>query len=86
MQLDTIIEQSKGRFFTVVFLKKDGSRRVMTARLGVTKHLKGGVCTVDREKYLIAYEMGQEGYRSINRSTILSITLDGVTITDNKVA
>ena len=84
--LDTIIEQSKGRFFTVVFTKKDGSKRVMNARLGVTKHLKGGSCTVDREKYIIAYEMGQEGYRSINRSTIISVTLDGVTVIDNKVA
>ena len=83
MQLDTIIEQSQGRFFTVVFVKKDNSRRTMTARLGVTKHLKGGVCTVDREKYIIAYEMGAQGYRSINRSTIISVTLDGVTVIDN---
>ena len=59
--LDKIIEQSQGRFFTVTFVKKDGTKRVMTARLGVTKHLKGGLCTVDREKYLIAYEMGTQG-------------------------
>ena len=84
--LDQIIEQSKGRFFTVVFVKKDNSRRTMTARLGVTKHLKGGACTVDRDKYIIAYEMGTQGYRSINRSTIISVTLDGVTVIDNKGA
>lgn len=77
--LDQIIEQSKGRFFTVVFIKKDGSTRTMTARLGVTKHLKGGLCTVDRAKYIIAYEMGKEGYRSINRETIISVTLNGQT-------
>lgn len=76
--LDKIIEASNGRFFSVVFVKKDGTTRTMVARLGVTKHLKGGQCTVDREKFIIAYDMEKGGYRAINRDTIVSCKLDGV--------
>jgi len=77
--LSNIIEQSDGRFFTVKFIKKDKSIRTMNARLGVTKHLKGGECTVDRSKYIVAYELGT-GYRCINRDTIQELTFNGETI------
>jgi hypothetical protein len=78
--LSNIIDNSNGRFFTVVFVKRDGSLRTMTARLGVTKHLAGGMCTVDREKYIIAYDVQSEGYRSINRETIVSVSYQGETL------
>jgi WYL_2, Sm-like SH3 beta-barrel fold len=78
--LSNIIDNSGGKFFTVVFVKKDGSLRTMTARLGVTKHIAGGVCTVDRDKYIIAYDMASEGYRSINRDTIVSVSYQGETL------
>lgn len=76
--LDQIIEQSNGRFFSVVFIKKDGTERHMVARLGVTKHLKGGQCTLDKSRYIVAYDVENGGYRSINRDTIISCKLDGV--------
>ena len=76
--LDKIIEASNGRFFSVVFIKKDGTTRTMVARLGVTKHLKGGQCTLDKAQYIIAYDMEKCAYRSINRDTIVSCKLDGV--------
>lgn len=75
--LDSIVEDTQGTFATVTFTKKDGSVRVMNCRLGVTKHLKGGECTLDREKFLIVYDMQAKGYRSINRSTILSVKTKG---------
>lgn len=37
----TAIENTKGRFFTVLFQKADGTMRKMTARVGVNKHKKG---------------------------------------------
>ena len=76
--LDKIIEASNGRFFSVVFIKKDGTHRHMVARLGVKKHLKGGECTLDRAQYIIAYDVENNGYRAINRDTIVSCKLDGV--------
>ena len=83
--LDQIIESSDGKFVAVSFIKKDGSLRLLNGRLGVIKHLKGGECTLDRSKYVIIYDVQNKGYRSINRQTIQSVTIDGIIHTLNKV-
>lgn len=75
--LADIVTQSKGKFVTVVFYKKDGSIRSMNCRLGVTKHLKGGTCTLDKEKFLIVYDMVKKGYRSIDKESIVSVSIGG---------
>jgi len=72
-----LIAQSKGKFVTVTFKKKDGNLRKMNCRLGVTKHLKGGTSTVDHDKYLVVYDMQSKGYRCINKDTIVSLSLAG---------
>jgi hypothetical protein len=79
--LNTILKATAGKFFTVNFIKKDGSLRVMNCRLGVKKHLKGGVSNLDAEKYLTVYDMQAEGYRAVNLSTIVSVVVGGLTIT-----
>lgn len=79
-KLDQIVEQSNGKFVSVIFTKKDGTERKLTGRLGVTKHLKGGTCTIDKSKYLIVYDTVNEGYRAINRETIKSVSIEGVRI------
>jgi len=78
MDLATVIEGSNGRFFTVEFIKKDGSTRILNGRLGVEKYLKGGDCTIDRSKFVIVYDIQAKGYRAVNRETILSVKMDGV--------
>lgn len=78
MDLAKVIECSEGRFFTVEFIKKDGSTRVLNGRLGVEKYLKGGDCTIDRTKFVIVYDVQSKGYRAVNRETILSVRIDGV--------
>lgn len=75
--LDELILQSAGRFVTVSFIKKDGSRRVLNGRLGVTKHLKGGQSTLDANKFITIYDVQSKGYRAINRSAIESVTIGG---------
>lgn len=85
LKIDKLIEQSNGRFITVRFVKKDGTIRTMTCRLGVTKHLKGGQSTLDADKYITVYDVQKEGYRAINRDTIISVTLDGVTVVNNQL-
>jgi hypothetical protein len=72
-----LIAQSNGKFVTVTFKKKDGNLRKMNCRLGVKKHLKGGTSTVDHDKYLVVYDMQSEGYRCINKNTIVSLSLGG---------
>lgn len=67
------ILNSNGKIFTVTFVKKDGSIRVLNGRLGVTKHLKGGDCTLNKEKFIIVYDLKSEGYRAIDKESILDV-------------
>ena len=83
MKIADFIAESKGKFITVLFVKKDGTIRTLNGRIGVTKHLKGGTSTVDYSKYLVVYDTVNAGYRSINRDTIVSVTCEGLTIKNN---
>lgn len=66
------IEASTG-FVTVTFVKQNGEVRTMNCRIGVTKHLKGGVSKLDPNQYVTVYDLKSEGYRAINRDTILEV-------------
>jgi hypothetical protein len=68
------IKDTKGAFFTVTFVKKDGTTRVMNARFGVKKYLKGGDLPYDpiAKGLLPVYDMKSQGYRMINTGTIIS--------------
>ncbi len=66
MFIESVLKATQGKFFTVVFVKKDGTTRVMNARLGVSKHLKGGQSTLDPAQYLTVYDMQSEGYRAVS--------------------
>jgi hypothetical protein len=83
--LADIVTQSKGKFINVVFYKKDGSLRTMNCRLGVTKHLKGGSSTLDKEKFLIVYDMIKKGYRAIDKESIVSVSIAGTIFNDENV-
>lgn len=65
---------TKGRFFSVSFIKKDGTTRKMTARLGVKKDIKGvGLKFNPTERNLIVvFDIHKRAYRMINLSTILT--------------
>ena len=75
---------TKGRMFSVVFLKKDGTERRLAGRLGVTKNLVGGVNTVKHlPQYLTVGEFGNKDakgqvvYRNVNLDTIISAKVGG---------
>jgi hypothetical protein len=72
-----LIFNTKGKFFTVTFIKKDGSERVMNARLGVKKYLKGGTLSYDPAEfnYITVYDMGAKGYRTVNANTIQKLKI-----------
>jgi hypothetical protein len=70
--LEQVIEQTKGKFFTVTFVKKDGTERVLNGRVGVVKHLKGGVNRVG-DQYITVFDIKNGGYRSVNKSTIKEV-------------
>jgi hypothetical protein len=75
-----IIKSTKGKYFTVSFTKKDGTNRVMNARLGVKVYLKGGTLPYNPdEKGLIpVFDAKIKGYRMININTINKLVVDKV--------
>jgi hypothetical protein len=77
LAFSALIAESNGKIFTVTFKKKDGTLRKMNCRLNVTKHLKGGLSTIDHDKYIVAYDLQSKGYRCINKNTIVSVALGG---------
>ena len=78
-QLLEKIEELKStkKFFTVWFIKKDGSERKLTGRFGVTKHLVGGKSTIPDDKYFVIYDMVNQGYRAVNKDTIFKLKTKG---------
>jgi len=72
-----LIKDTKGKFFTVTFIKKDGTTRVMNARLGVKAYLKGGELPYDPEaKGLIpVYDVKTKDYRMVNINTITDLKI-----------
>jgi hypothetical protein len=73
------IKDTKGAFFTVTFVKKDGTTRVMNARFGVKKYLKGGELPYDpiAKGLLPVFDVKKMEYRMINTATILSAEING---------
>ena len=59
-KLTEVIENSNGKILTVVFVKKDGTERVLNGRLGVTKHLKGGV-SKNGDQYITIFDLQNGG-------------------------
>jgi len=73
-----IIEQTQGKIFAVQFIKKDGTIRMMLARLGVQKNLKGGSNGASAKNNLVTvWDMVANGYRMINLETLISLKASG---------
>lgn len=68
------IKKTNGRIFSITFVKKDGSIRKMTARLGVKKDLKGVGLKFDptERSLVVVFDMHKRAYRMINLQTIIS--------------
>ncbi len=73
-----LIKSSKGRIFSVEFVKRCGTTRKMVCRIGVTKHLKGGELPYDAlsKGLLPVWDMQIQDYRMINLNTITKLSLE----------
>lgn len=84
-----LIMSTKGSIFGVQFVKKDKSLRDMTCRLGVKKHLKGGVNTcAGYTQYVNVFEMtgaGEVKYRNVNVKTLLTVKVAGQVFVVNHI-
>lgn len=75
----SMIKETKGRFFTVHFYKKDGSLRKMTARTGVRKGTNGGVnTTAHLSKYVTLWCSAARQHRNVNLDEIVWMKVQGV--------
>jgi hypothetical protein len=74
------INEASNKFMTVTFMKKDNTVRTINGRLNVKKYLRGGRATVDTDKFLVLYSVADQGYRAVNKDSILSVAVDGVII------
>lgn len=78
----TAIRQSKGQFFTVKFIKKDGTLRKMNCRTGVTKYLKNPchelqyehLQSLDKE-FITVYDVQKKGYRSFYPDSVKELNI-----------
>lgn len=68
------IKKTNGKIFSVTFVKKDGTLRKMTARLGVKKDIKGVGLSFDpaAKQLVVVFDMHKRAYRMINLQTIIS--------------
>jgi hypothetical protein len=73
-----VVDKYEGQIFNCVFIKKDGTTRIMKCRTGVTKDLKGGELPYDaRERGLLSiYEIISD---TDNKGRHLSISVNTMT-------
>ena len=81
-----LIKESKGNIFSSTFIKKDGTHRLLTARLGVKKGLKENARPrpYDPDKYnlVVVYDMTlakqqvERPYRMLNINTLLTLNIN----------
>ncbi len=75
-----LINKTNGRIFSASFTKKDFTRRIMLARLGVKKHLKKDPKPrpYDPSKHdlITVYDMHKNNYRMINLKTLDTLSIN----------
>ena len=75
-----LIHVTNGKIFSSTFVKKDGSHRLLTGRLKVTKGLKENAKPrpYDPSKYnlVCVYDMMAEGYRMLNINTLTKLSIN----------
>lgn len=77
-----IIDAHKGQFFSVEFVKKDGSTRtIKNAQVGIKKQHQGENTVSHIEKYVTVIEnlgQGKYNHRNVNIETINRLAIAGV--------
>ncbi len=75
-----LMERSKGRIFSVAFIKRTtGDLRVMTCRKSVKKGVNGKGLKFDplKKSLMTVFDMHKAAWRSININTLQAISING---------
>ena len=77
-----LIEGTKGRIFSSLFIKKNGQHRLINARTGVKKHLKDNAkkqpYNPNKHYLIIVFDKINKGYRMLNLNTIIKLNINNI--------
>ena len=81
------IYNTNGKIFSAIFIKKDGEKRRIVCRRGVSKYVTGkGLGFNPATRSLIGvFDMHKKAYRFINTNTLEQITVQGKTYTIKEI-
>lgn len=69
-ELKAMIKSTKGMFFSAEFIKANGSKRRIVARVGCHIGVKGTSNRKQKDRLITVYEPKVKGYRTINLETL----------------
>ena len=69
-ELKAMIKSTKGRFFSADFIKADGTKRHIVARIGCNIGVKGTSNRKQKDHLIAVYEPKTKGWRTINVNTL----------------
>ena len=76
-ELKAMIKSTKGRFFSAEFIKANGSKRKIIARVGCHIGVKGVLNRKQKDRLITVYEPKVKGYRTINLETLQNFKCGG---------
>ena len=76
-ELKVMIKSTKGRFFSAEFIKANGSKRKIIARVGCHIDVKGTSNRKQKDRLITVYEPKVKGYRTINLETLQNFKCGG---------
>ena len=77
-ELKAMIKSTKGKFFSAEFIKANGSKRKIIARVGCHIGVKGTSNRKLKENLVTVYEPKVKGYRTINLETLQQFSCGGL--------
>ena len=77
-ELKAMVKSTKGRFFSAEFIKANGSKRKIVARVGCHIGVKGTLNRKQKDKLITVYEPKVKGYRTINLETLQHFKCGGL--------
>lgn len=79
MNIYTLKNELKGKFFSATFIKKDGTIRKINCRLGVIKALSGGNLKYDAmaANNLVVFDIQKKEYRTIPLDRLVTLRYNG---------
>ena len=72
VEMVKMVKSSQGRWFSCTFIKKDGSMRIMNARIGCHKGIKGVGRKFQKDNLVTVFDAQAKEYRMINVDTMLT--------------